>query len=419
MTNNATVVVGDSYTVARSLLLPSDPGNYWLLVRTDAGGLVTEGSERNNSLLSAAISVQPSYRATVSTTVDSAVSGTPIPLSGRTFFSADGSPAPFRTATVRVNVDRVRRVLQVISDASGNFTAVFQPISGEAGVYTIGADHPRVRQDLVQDQFTLLGMGAVPWNLNVRLAPGLATNGVIELRNLSPLPLTGVSVAAENLPLDFTMTASVTNVVAGNQSATVSFELMTTLTTPVRGRFNLIATSAEGAVLRIPVDFAVAPPTAQLVADPASMTRGMLRGTQTIVQFDVVNQGGVASGDLNVALPVVPWMSLISASPIPSLAPGARSTVVVALNPATNLPLTVYSGNLGLIGNNTGLSVPFQFRALSEARGDLLVTVTDEHTYFANGAPRVTNATVLVRDRITGLVVADGATGHERPVAAE
>ena len=411
VTNNATVVVGDSYTVARSLLLPSDPGNYWLLVRTDAGGLVTEGSERNNSLLSAAISVQPSYRATVSTTVDSAVSGTPIPLSGRTFFSADGSPAPFRTATVRVNVDRVRRVLQVISDASGNFTAVFQPISGEAGVYTIGADHPRVRQDLVQDQFTLLGMGAVPWNLNVRLAPGLATNGVIELRNLSPLPLTGVSVAAENLPLDFTMTASVTNVVAGNQSATVSFELMTTLTTPVRGRFNLIATSAEGAVLRIPVDFAVAPPTAQLVADPASMTRGMLRGTQTIVQFDVVNQGGVASGDLNVALPVVPWMSLISASPIPSLAPGARSTVVVALNPATNLPLTVYSGNLGLIGNNTGLSVPFQFRALSEARGDLLVTVTDEHTYFANGAPRVTNATVLVRDRITGLVVADGATG--------
>jgi hypothetical protein len=411
VTNSTPVVVGDSYTVARSLLLPSDPGNYWLLVRTDSSGVVGEGSERNNSLLSAAISVQPSYRATVSTTVDSAISGTPIPLTGRTFFTADGAPAPFRTATVRVNVNRVRRVLQVVSDANGNFNATFYPIPGEAGVYTIGADHPRVREDVVQDQFTLLGMSAVPWALNVRLAPNVPTNGVIELRNLSPLPLTGVSVSAENLPLDFSFAASVTNVLSGSETSAINYEVTTTLTTPVRGRFNMLVTSAEGAVLRIPVDFTVAPPTAQLVADPASLTRGMLRGVQTVVQFDVSNIGGVASGDLNVALPALPWMSLVSTSTIPSLAPGARATVVLALNPATNLPLTVYSGSLGIIGNNAGLSVPFQFRALSEARGDLLVTVTDEHTYFANGAPRVTNATVLVRDRVTGLIVADGATG--------
>ncbi|MBK7999158.1 MAG: putative Ig domain-containing protein [Verrucomicrobia bacterium] len=411
VTNSSPVIVGDSYTVARSLLLPSDPGNYWLLVRTDATGVVGEGSERNNSLLSAGISVQPSYRATVNTTVDSAISGTPIPLTGRTFFTSDGSPAPFRTATVRVNVNRVRRVLQVVSDASGNFNATFYPIPGEAGVYTIGADHPRVREDVVQDQFTLLGMGAVPWTLNVRLAPNVPTNGVIEFRNLSPLPLTGVSVSAENLPLDFSFAASVTNVLSGSQTSSINYEITTTLTTPVRGRFNMLVTSAEGAVTRIPVDFTVAPPTAQLVAEPASLNRGMLRGVQTVVQFDVVNIGGVASGDLNVALPSLPWMSIVSTSTIPSLAPGARATVVLALNPATNLPLTVYSGSLGLIGNNTGLSVPFQFRALSEARGDLLVTVTDEHTYFANGAPRVTNATVLVRDRVTGLVVADGATG--------
>lgn len=411
VTNSTAVVVGDSYTVARSLLLPSDPGNYWLLVRTDAGGGVGEGSERNNSLLSAAISVQPSYRATVSTAVDSAISGTPVPMTGRTFFTSDGSPAPFRTATVRVNVNRVRRVLQVVSDASGQFSATFYPIPGEAGVYTIGADHPRVREDAVQDQFTLLGMGAVPWSLNVRLAPNVPTNGVIELRNLSPLPLTGVSVSAENLPLDFSFAAGVTNMLSGGQTSAVNYEITTTLTTPVRGRFNVLVTSAEGAVTRIPVDFTVAPPTAQLVAEPASLSRGMLRGVQTVVQFDVVNLGGVASGDLNVALPSLPWMSLISTSSVPSLAPGARATVVLALNPATNLPLTVYSGNLGLIGHDAGLSVPFQFRALSEARGDLQVTVTDEHTYFASGTPRVTNATVVVRDRVTSLVVADGATG--------
>ena len=371
---------------------------------------MTEGSERNNALVSRPIVIQPSYRATVSTVVDAAISGTPIPMTGRTFFSADGLPAPFRTATIRINVNQVRRIIQVVSDAQGNFAATFQPLSGEAGVYTIGADHPRVRQDAVQDQFTLLGMGAVPWQLNLSLAPNVATAGQIEVRNLSPLPLTGLLADSEGLPLDINLTATVTNSLAGNQTVLLDYSVITTLSTPVSGRFTLRVTSAEGAILRIPVDFAVAPPTALLVAEPGSLNRGMLRGTQTTVQFDVVNRGGVASGDLSVAMPVAPWLSMISTSPIPSLAPGARSTVVLSLNPATNLPLTVYNGSIAINGSQASLGVPFQFRALSEARGDLLITATDEHTYYVDGAPRLTNATIVLRDPITNGVVAQAVT---------
>jgi hypothetical protein len=410
VTNSLPVVVGDSYEVARSFLLPSEPGTYWLLLRTDAGGAVTEGSERNNALLSAAIDVQPSYRATVSTTVDSALSGTPIPLTGRTFFSVGGAPAPFRTATVRVNVGRVRRFLDVISDAQGNFFATFQPIPGEAGLYTIGADHPRVRQDPAQDQFILLGMSALPWNLRPRLAPNVPTNGTIELRNLSPLPLSGVSVTAENLPLDFTFAGSITNTLGGDQTEILSYQIATTLATASQGSFNILVQTTEGARLRIPVNFTVAPPTAQLVASPASLEHGMLRGAQTLVSFDVINQGGVPSGDLAVALPVAPWLSLISTSPIPSLPPGGRSTVVLALTPPADLPLTLYNGTLAVIGDQTSLGVPFQFRALSEARGDLLLTFTDENTYYAEGAPKITNATVTLRDPIGNAVVTNATS---------
>jgi len=410
VTNSLPVVVGDSYDVARSFLLPSDPGTYWLLVRTDAGRAVSEGSERNNALLSAAIEVQPSYRATVSTTIDSALSGTPIPLSGRTFFTAGGAPAPFRTATVRINVNRVRRLLNVVSDAQGNFNATFQPIPGEAGLYTIGADHPRVRQDLVQDQFILMGMSAVPWLLNVRLAPNVPTNGYIDLRNLSPLPLTGVSLTAENLPLDFTFAGNVTNTLAGTGTEILAYQIATTLTTPLQGSFNILIQTTEGARLRVPVNFTVAPPTAQLVANPASLERGMVRGGQTLVSFDVINQGGVPSGDLSVALPVVPWLSLISTSPIPSLPPGGRSTVVLALTPAADLPLTLYTGNLAILGDQTSLGVPFQFRALSLARGDLWLTFTDENTYYAEGSPKITNAVATLRDPIGNAVVTNGVT---------
>ncbi|HKQ38257.1 MAG TPA: CARDB domain-containing protein, partial [Verrucomicrobiae bacterium] len=410
VTNTGPLVVGDTYTHSRSFLLPSDPGSYWILVRADAHNDLTEGSERNNVLLSAPIDVQPAYRATVSTTVDSAISGTPIPLSGRTFFSSNNSAAPFRTATVRINVNRVRRTLDVLSDSQGYFSTVFQPIPGEAGAYTVGADHPRVRQDPIQDQFTLLGMSALPWELNVRLAPNIATNGEIEIRNLSPLPLTGLIADQEGLPLDFAATTTVTNVLAGNATVLLSFSISTTLNTPASGRFFLRVTSGEGAILRIPVNFVVAPPTAQLTATPALLQRGMLRGAQTLVSFDVSNQGGVASGDLTVALPVLPWLSLVSTSTIPSLAPGARSTVVLALNPATNLALVRYDGSVAIIGQQTSLGVPFQFRALSDARGDLHLTVTDEHTYYVNGSPHPTNATVVLRDIVTNGIVAQAST---------
>ncbi|MBL9167083.1 MAG: putative Ig domain-containing protein [Verrucomicrobiales bacterium] len=411
VTNQGPLLVGEGYSRSRSFLLPSDPGTYWVLVRTDATRTLTEGSDRNNVLVSGPIAVRPSYRATVSTDIDSAISGTPIPLQGRTFLSTDGSPASFRTATVRINVNQVRRVLQVVSDAQGNFSTTFQPIPGEAGVYTIGADHPRVREDEAQDQFTLLGMAAVPWQVSLRLAPNELASGSIEVRNLSPLPLTGIEVAGEGVPLGFELAAAMTNSLAGNQVATLNFSLLTTLTSGASGRIALVVTSAEGAILRIPIDFVIAPPTAELVAEPASLQRGMLRGTQTLVQFDVINRGGVASGELSVALPVTPWLSLVSPSPLPSIPPAGRTTIVLALNPATNLPLTVYSGSLSVIGQEqASVSVPFTFRALSEARGDLVLTATDEYTYFVSGAPKLTNATLVLRDPFTNGIVAQART---------
>ena len=411
VTNQGPLLVSEGYSRSRSFLLPSDPGTYWILVRTDATGTLAEGSDRNNALVSKPIVVQPSYRATVSTEVDSAISGTPVPLRGRTFFSTDGSPAAFRTATVRINVNQVRRTLDVVSDAQGNFSTTFQPIPGEAGVYTIGADHPRVRQDEVQDQFTLLGMSAVPWQISLRLAPNEPATGVIEVRNLSPLPLTGLQVAGESVPLGFELTASLTNSLAGNQTANLNFSLLTTLNTSANGRLSLAITSAEGAILRVPIDFVIAPPTAELVAEPTSLRHGMLRGTQTLVQFDVINRGGVASGELSVALPAAPWLSLVSQTPIPSIPPSGRTTLVLALNPASDLPLTVYNGSLSIIGSQqASLSVPFEFRALSEARGDLLLTLTDEYTYFVSGSPKLTNATLVVRDPFTNGIVAQAQT---------
>src|SRR5204863_6572703 len=46
-------------------------------------------------------------------------------------------------------------------------------------------------------------------------------------------------------------------------------------------------------------------------------------------------------------------------------------------------------------------SVPYSFRAVSAATGNMLVSVEDEYTYFASGSPRVTNALVVLSDALS------------------
>jgi len=95
---------------------------------------------------------------------------------------------------------------------------------------------------------------------------------------------------------------------------------------------------------------------------------------------------------------------------MPSLAPGQTNRVTLLLMPAVGLPLGPYTGSLAVNAATAGLSVPFNFRAVSDARGDLLLDAVDEFTYYAEGAPHLAGATVTVRDSVTQTNVAVGMT---------
>jgi len=424
VTFNGSVGVSQTYTRTQSMLLPSQPGSYYVLVATDDGNVVNEGSERNNVAVMP-ITVVPAYRATVQvavapeakgrlqnakSTLPSFANGTPIPLVGHASSSVDGSPARFKLVTTRVNVMGLRRVLASITDGNGDFHATFEPLVTEAGRYMIGADHPQVLEDPNQDQFLILGLKANPDRLNVKLVPNEPLSGTIQVRNLGELPITGLT-ATPNAPAGLNVQLSISNELSGMSTGVLSYTITSTITQQANATFFIQLASAEGVTLRVPGSASIMPLRPQLAATPAFLARGMLRDTQTVVSFEVVNDGGAPSGNLTVALPPIPWLVLLSSSNVPSLAPGQRTTVTLMLQPPADLPLARYDGNLVLANAGTGVNVPFQFRAVSEAVGDLLVSVTDEYTYYVAEAPKVTNATVRVRDVISGNVVAQGKTG--------
>jgi uncharacterized protein with ATP-grasp and redox domains len=58
-------------------------------------------------------------------------------------------------------------------------------------------------------------------------------------------------------------------------------------------------------------------------------------------------------------------------------------------------------------------TVPFQFNCVSALQGNLRVTVVDEFTYYAPGAPKVTNATVTLIDPYAGTNITSAVTGAD------
>ena len=108
----------------------------------------------------------------------------------------------------------------------------------------------------------------------------------------------------------------------------------------------------------------------QVVATPAALTGTMVGGAQTLVSFALANLGGVASGNLQVVLPGgAPWLSVVTAQPMPSLGPGQTNQVILALTPTNNLTLGDYSGSMHHRGGQLPSARPVHLRLRVHAAG--------------------------------------------------
>ncbi len=206
--------------------------------------------------------------------------------------------------------------------------------------------------------------------------------------------MTGLTATASGGPAGLTVQLTAPSQIAGDGTATLGYSLDDTSTQGNSGVVTIQVTTDQGAVLSILVGVTVDPLTPVLATNPGYLDTGMVVGSQTLVSFTVVNNGGAPSGALQVSLPYTSYMTLASPATIPSLAPGASSTVTVELTPPANLPLEQYKGTIGIGGSQTGISVPFTFTAITTATGDVHVLVDDDYTFQEAGSPHVQGATV-------------------------
>lgn len=399
------LAVGATYERSALILLPQTPATYYLMVVTDSAFNVNEGSENNNTMVSdSGLTIAPAYRATVSTDVTLAPQGTPIPLTGRAIKTGSGDPAAFAAVSIRFNVKGMRRVVDVRADANGNFGYTFLPLPYEAGRFTVGADHPGVEEDQVQDTFDIAGMRFHDSEISLRAFPLSETTGELVLENLADFEATGLTFLVEGLPAGVEFDLDAPNRLAPLERPVIPFTLgVGNITSELRIQARLKASNSQGAVAYLPLRFTIAPHRPTLAANPGVLSSGMVIGQQQVIEFILSNNGGAATGPLEIRLPALSWLTVSSPTNLPSLAPGEFTKVTVNLTPDASVGLARYDGTIYIVSSSgADLNVPYSFRAISEARGDLKITVEDDYTYHVAGAPKVAEATVLLVDPYTG-----------------
>lgn len=346
-TQSGPLAIGDSYEHTVTFTAPDFPTGYSLVVATDMDNAIREGVETNNQVASATLEVTPSYNATIN--VDRTVfhAGESIPFTGHAFLvDLDGNPTGLpatgnKPVAVRVTVNGVQRTLPLVfPDENGDFSDTFVPLPGEAGHYEIAAVYPQANETPVQDTFDIVGMRTNPSGLSVEVVPNTPLTGQIRLTNASSVPLTDLMYVVNGAPADMTISFDLPVSLDGNATVDVPFSITATQNTKRQGTVRVTISSAEEASTNVTMNILVAPLTPQFATNPGYFERGLLRGEQVLIPFELANIGGASTGSIEVVFPPeVPWMTLVQGTHLPSLAPGQTTPLMLSLTPPESLDL--------------------------------------------------------------------------------
>ncbi len=408
-----TLAVGQFIEQTAQYALPGRSGRYWIIIVTDAANQVPEVLENNNTFVAALpIVVSPAYTATVQTDLTTAPAGTPVVMTG-TATRASGGVMENAAVNIHIVVRGTRRIVPVQTDATGHFMLTWAPLANEAGNYQIGAAHTGEEIAPAQDAFTLIGIKLAPPVSELTVTEGLSITGHLSVVNLGETTLSGLSAQVVSAPANLSVTATLAaNSLAGDDATDLAVVITANSATIPFGEVRVRVTAPGGVSAEAIYGVHVSALHPHLVAVPDSLYSIMIGGKQTSVEFNVVNDGGVATGPLTISVPVAPWLAVSSVNPMPAMPPGTTNRVTLLLTPSVDLPLGPYRNSAVISdGFSAGVSVPFEFLNVSEGKGHLRVSVLDEYTYYAVGGPKVTNATVTVRDAISQAVLTNGVTG--------
>ncbi len=355
------------------------------------------------------LAVQTAYTVAVSTDITEAKSGTPVTIRGRTKW-LDGTDAADVPANIRLEVKGSSRTFAVRSDANGTFEYLFSPLATEAGIFRLFGEHPASAASVPDDQFTLVGFQWGQKRIQQTSSPLTDFTGEIKVYNLTDAVVEGLQAQVLDLPQNWSLQITAPQTLQPLEVASLPYTFRANDDTIAHAEPRIVLNHPLGSTAAMTLAMDVRALIPSVKAYPAKLDSPMVRGQQALIKLTVFNEGSFVTDVLKVHLPAASWLSLASEATIDPLNPGASADLWLSLTPKANLPLGPYSGSLVVAGTTAGTTIPFEFTAVSDALGDLLIRAEDEFTFYAEGAPRVAGATVVVQDVFSKKVIASGTT---------
>ncbi len=418
---------GEMYTGMLMTQAPSLPGDYTLIVVTDAADSVNEGvtgDEDDN--VSAAIGPfhVDTFDATAMADITAAPGNTPVTISGVATVAGTSTPAAEVPVVVRITTQGIERQFVAETDAAGAYSTIFMPATTEGGQYGVAAAPAHVTSPAIQDTFDLYTLYLNPDDADVETPAGIPTRLPLRLVNPGNHMQTGIAVNVISAPTGVTvtpifMTRGGAVTISPNGFIDFELEIEGSVAVPTEA-LTLEVTSSEGGRAPLDISLLIGPPDAEVVAVEADLDMGVLatealRDRVSYAQARLRNIGGLPSEPLHVELPAsLNFVTLISPETIAPMSAGTEATIALRVAPSMTTPFGVVEDTIVVTdADGTGdvlIEIPVRVTVQSAATGDLLVYATDEFTYWAAGEPAVAGAEVTLFELGTFNVVAFGTT---------
>ncbi len=318
--------------------------------------------------------------------------------------------------TVYLTVMGLRQTITVLSDANGNYSTTYVPRYSESGYYQVGSCAYGDYTTAVHDSFDIPGIGLASNDLIVWTPyQDEMVAGVIEIRNRSRIPVSGIQVNTISVPSGCDV--DISGVTELGPLETGLFYYYVTGTTVSQGNgyeealFEFV--TAEGVTMNMTCYYYCLPRQGALSVYPSSVSTTMQRSAQKVLSFQISNRGNGDTGPITVSLPNVPWMSMMGESTLPSMQAGDSCAFSILLAPSASLPLNQYNGSIAVnCANGSGFSIPYHLTAVADTSTTLIVDVTDDYTYNTNGGngPHLAGANVSLTSYYSLEKVAEGMT---------
>ena len=406
------LAVGAMETLQRRITLPDEVGDHVYYAVVNESQTVTELIYTNNTSEEVTVKATSPFTATVTTDKKIYTQSETVIITGR----LTGDRAANADAEVYFLNDGVRQTEPIKTDAGGAFTLEWTPYALQSGHFIIGACYPGDKTTEEQASFDIYGLKRANNSyITEDVIVGDTRQGIVPLVNPGKLGLTGVKAEKVSGPENVQVELDIVESIPAEAEALLTYRL--TGTEPTIGnnweQIGLRVTSAEGASVDITIHYYGRAATGNLVVESHQLNTTMVKDQGRDYSFIVTNNGRGNTGKVTLALP--DWISSLTGTTMAGLAQNDTTTVVLRLMPTSNMQLNVpVTGRIGInCENGNGTYIDYSITPVSDAKGTLVVDVADEYTYYTEEKPHVAGAQIVLRNPVTGALVAEGVSGED------